>query len=59
VGFDGAQDVITLAHRARDRSGFALGAVLAAEWLLGAGRGLHEFDEVVGAWLARGEGERA
>ena len=46
VVFDGEQDVITLRHVARGREGFALGAVLAAEWL-GSRRGLHTFDSVL------------
>jgi 4-hydroxy-tetrahydrodipicolinate reductase len=33
VGFDSEADTIELKHTARNRSGFALGAVLAAEWL--------------------------
>ncbi len=28
-------DTLTLEHRAHNRTGFALGAVLAAEWLIG------------------------
>ncbi len=52
IGWDGEHDVIELHHRSRGRSGFALGAVLAAEWLVGR-RGLHGFDEVVTAILAR------
>lgn len=35
VGFDGASDTIELTHRARDRRGFAAGALLAARWLEG------------------------
>lgn len=35
VGFDSAADTIELKHTARNRSGFALGAVLAAQWLIG------------------------
>lgn len=46
VGFDGEFDKITLAHGARGRAGFALGAVLAAEWILGKS-GRHGFDEVL------------
>jgi 4-hydroxy-tetrahydrodipicolinate reductase len=53
VGWDGAQDLVTLEHRARGREGFALGAVLAAEWLEGR-RGMHSLDAVVDAVL-RGE----
>lgn len=35
VGFDSESDTIELKHTARSRSGFALGAVMAAEWLKG------------------------
>jgi 4-hydroxy-tetrahydrodipicolinate reductase len=35
VGFDGASDTIELIHRARDRRGFASGALLAARWIHG------------------------
>ena len=35
VGFDGQSDTIELTHRARDRRGFASGALLAARWLQG------------------------
>jgi hypothetical protein len=35
VGFDAASDTIELTHRARDRRGFAGGALLAARWIQG------------------------
>ena len=35
VGFDSASDTIELVHRARDRRGFASGALLAARWIHG------------------------
>ena len=35
VVIDSAQDTITLTHTARSRSGFALGAVMASEWIIG------------------------
>jgi len=35
VGFDGASDTIELTHTARDRRGFASGALLAARWIQG------------------------
>lgn len=35
VGFDSEADTIELKHTARNRAGFALGAVMAAEWLKG------------------------
>jgi 4-hydroxy-tetrahydrodipicolinate reductase len=52
VGFDGPDEQIILEHQARGRDGFALGAVLAAEWL-GRRPGLHAFDAVVDALLAQ------
>ena len=35
VGFDSASDTIELTHTARDRRGFASGALLAARWIQG------------------------
>jgi 4-hydroxy-tetrahydrodipicolinate reductase len=35
VGFDGPSDTIELTHTARDRRGFASGALLAAQWVHG------------------------
>jgi 4-hydroxy-tetrahydrodipicolinate reductase len=35
VGFDGPSDTIELTHTARDRRGFAAGALLAAGWIQG------------------------
>lgn len=35
IGFDGASDTIELTHTARDRRGFATGALVAAKWLPG------------------------
>jgi 4-hydroxy-tetrahydrodipicolinate reductase len=46
VGFDSGADEVLLEHRARTRRGFALGAVLAAEWVAQR-KGLHTFEEVV------------
>lgn len=51
VGFDGPHDTIMLRHSARNREGFALGAVLAGEWLIGRG-GVHEFDEFLDQLVA-------
>lgn len=42
--FDSRCDTITMTHEARNREGFALGAVLAAEWLHGR-KGLYTFAE--------------
>ncbi len=47
VGFDGPADHILLAHTARSREGFALGAIIAAEWIVGK-KGFYEFTEVIG-----------
>jgi 4-hydroxy-tetrahydrodipicolinate reductase len=46
VGFDSGGDEILLEHRARSRRGFALGAVLAAEWIA-TRTGFHTFDAVL------------
>jgi 4-hydroxy-tetrahydrodipicolinate reductase len=46
VGFDSGGDEIVLEHRARTRRGFALGAVLAAEWI-STRTGFHSFDDVL------------
>ncbi len=35
IGFDGPSDTIELTHTARDRRGFASGAILAARWIRG------------------------
>ena len=49
VGLDGASETIELRLTARDRSGYAAGALAAIDWLHAAPRtpGLHPFDEVV------------
>jgi 4-hydroxy-tetrahydrodipicolinate reductase len=52
VGFDSGGDEILIEHRARSRRGFALGAVLAAEWIA-TRTGFHSFEDVV-ADLAKG-----
>src|SRR2546422_9892628 len=46
VGFDSGGDEILLEHRARSRRGFALGAVLAAEWIA-IRTGVFGFDAVL------------
>lgn len=45
VGFDSSADQITLTHVARSREGFAEGALMAAEWIVGR-EGVFEFSEV-------------
>lgn len=46
VGFDGMADQILLEHAARTREGFAAGALLAADWIIGK-KGFYEFDDVM------------
>ncbi len=46
IGFDSAADTITLKHQARNRVGFASGALTAARWVVGK-KGVHEFSEVL------------
>ncbi len=46
IGFDGASDTIELTHRARDRRGFASGALLAARWIKGR-RGWYSMADVL------------
>ncbi len=46
VGFDGTADQILLEHLARSREGFASGAILAAEWIIGR-KGFYEFADVM------------
>ena len=47
VGFDSMADSVLLEHRARNRQGFAEGALLAAQWLAGGRRGFYEFRQVL------------
>jgi 4-hydroxy-tetrahydrodipicolinate reductase len=46
IGFDSAADTITLRHTARNREGFARGALRAAQWIAGR-QGVFEFSEVL------------
>jgi 4-hydroxy-tetrahydrodipicolinate reductase len=46
IGFDSAADSITLRHTARNREGFARGALKAAQWIIGR-KGCHEFSDVL------------
>jgi 4-hydroxy-tetrahydrodipicolinate reductase len=54
VALDGASETIELRLTARDRSGYAAGALAAIEWLTAGPRtpGLHPFDEVVDERIA-------
>jgi len=51
VYIDSFADTIELTHRAKNRSGFALGAVLAAKWVNGK-KGMFEFSDVVDEIIA-------
>ena len=46
IGFDSAVDTITLRHTARNRDGFAHGALRAAQWITNK-KGFHTFEEVL------------
>ena len=46
VTWDSDVDTITISHSAKSRNGFALGAVIAAEWMKGK-KGYHTFEEVI------------
>lgn len=45
IGFDSAADTIRVSHTARNRMGFASGALKAARWIMGQ-RGVYEFSQV-------------
>ena len=53
VGFDGPSDTIELTHSARDRRGFAAGALLAARWVQGR-RGWYGMADVLAGERASG-----
>lgn len=46
VTWDSEVDSITISHSAKSRNGFALGAVIAAEWMKGK-TGYHSFEKVI------------
>lgn len=46
VSFDGSAETIELTHRAKDRSGFADGALVAARWLVAQKPGLYRFEQI-------------
>ena len=46
VTWDSEVDTLTISHSAKSRKGFALGAVIAAEWMKGK-TGWHDFTEVI------------
>jgi 4-hydroxy-tetrahydrodipicolinate reductase len=45
VGFDSEVDTLTITHTARNRQGFAEGAIVAAEWVLDK-KGFFEFPQI-------------
>lgn len=47
IGFDSAEDTITLRHTARSREGFARGALRAAQWVESK-KGVFEFKDTLG-----------
>lgn len=51
--FDSNADHITVEHIARSREGFAAGALMAAEWIVGR-EGVYEFSEVFDQILSQG-----
>ncbi len=54
IRWDSTVDTITIEHRAHSREGFALGAVIAAEWTAGR-RGWLTMDELMHSLVARPE----
>jgi 4-hydroxy-tetrahydrodipicolinate reductase len=51
LGFDSVADQIRITHEARSREGFAAGALMAAEWIIGR-KGVYEFSDVFDAIVA-------
>jgi 4-hydroxy-tetrahydrodipicolinate reductase len=47
ITWDSPVDSISICHSAKSREGFALGAIIAAEWMQGK-TGWHEFKEILG-----------
>ncbi len=46
VQWESGEDILSIRHEAKSRKGFALGAVLAAEWIIGK-TGFHTMEEVL------------
>jgi 4-hydroxy-tetrahydrodipicolinate reductase len=55
VGFDSEADTLTITHVARNRAGFAEGALLAAKWIKGR-TGFFEFSEVMAHEMTGNQG---
>ncbi|HLC61541.1 MAG TPA: dihydrodipicolinate reductase C-terminal domain-containing protein [Candidatus Nanoarchaeia archaeon] len=54
VGFDSSADTIELKHTARNREGFALGAVMAAEWIQNK-KGFYNIDNMMNEIIGDGK----
>jgi len=54
LAFDSAADTVELTHTARSRAGFAAGALLAAEWIVGR-QGVYTFEQVLEDLLSDAE----
>ena len=54
IMIDGPSDTITITHQARDRKGFAEGALQAARWLLGQPAGLYSMDDFAASLIGGG-----
>ncbi|MFA5948556.1 MAG: 4-hydroxy-tetrahydrodipicolinate reductase [Candidatus Gracilibacteria bacterium] len=52
IGFDSPADTITISHSARNRDGYALGAVKAAEWIVGK-KGFFEMEDFLREELSK------
>lgn len=48
IGFDGPSDQVAMTHMVRDRATFAHGALAAARWVNGRGRGWYSMRDVIG-----------
>lgn len=48
IGFDSAADTISMTHSARNRDGYAVGAIQAAEWLIQQKAGLYSMNDFLG-----------
>jgi 4-hydroxy-tetrahydrodipicolinate reductase len=46
VGFDSEADTLTITHTARNRTGFAEGAIVAAQWIAER-KGFYDFSQVI------------
>ena len=52
ITWDSPVDSITITHNAKSRDGFALGAVMAAEWLAGR-KGFHTIDQFINELISQ------